>query len=222
MNCSEIRERLMDYLDGEIQDSPGQKTRTRMREHLGHCLECRREMLALEDLAVQARAMRTSVEPAADLWPDIENRIAASAGGGVPTSAWRSRWAFRLAAAAAFLVLALGFSLRWQPDESTHVAATQVVPENLPIDFGARANQARVEAGVLQVRRDLLGELDRRKEEMEPQTWREIETSLGELDRAIGEIFAALEEHPDDQTLNHLLATRYRQELSFLRRVARA
>ncbi len=216
MSCETIRDRLLDYLDGELD----LVLEEQVREHLGICLECRREWVVFRDLKAEAAKLRRAEAPVSDLWPDIESRLLLESS--TERRPLLGRWSFRVLAAAASLALVVGSAL-WIQDRlgGERIPASEVLALR-EIEFVARADQARVESGVMQMRKDLLGELDRRRDELELETWQAIAASLHELDQAIGEIHKALDAHPEDQQLNHLLAHRYRQELDFLRRITRA
>jgi hypothetical protein len=68
---------LQDHLDGELPPEAAD----RIRDHLAGCEACRSLFRDLEDLRARARALPSERDPSRDLWPGIEARIRAGAGG---------------------------------------------------------------------------------------------------------------------------------------------
>ena len=96
--CEEIREKLVDYADGQLSQSDSNK----IVEHLGKCRNCRRMLDALQ----------RSLELAEVIWEDglgaaKEIRIP------IPVKARKIRWP-RYAAVAASILLVLTTSIVWR------------------------------------------------------------------------------------------------------------
>jgi len=66
-------DRLSEYLDGELATAE----HAELERHLLTCAECARDLDALRQVALRARAL-PNAGPAADLWPAIQRRIARS------------------------------------------------------------------------------------------------------------------------------------------------
>lgn len=96
--CEEIREKLVDYADGQLSQSESNK----IAEHLGKCWNCRRMLDALQ----------RSLELVEVIWEDglgaaKEIRIP------IPVKARKIRWP-RYAAAAAGILLVVTTSIVWR------------------------------------------------------------------------------------------------------------
>ena len=73
MNCVDVRERLDDYVDGEL-------TAPELDEvelHVASCAACREEERELRALLAHAAALPKGVAPRRDLWPAISREIEA-------------------------------------------------------------------------------------------------------------------------------------------------
>lgn len=163
-----------------------------------------------DKLIEAARGLRTEISPERDLWPGIAAAIA------VPTPA---RWAPLLAQAAAIVLLVgassaityVAVSGRQQP--VTHVAPDLLFEQT---SFGGRYNLG---PGFLDARDALAVQLDTELARL-PETARaDVMANLEFVHTAIAEINQALEEDPENVTLQAKLLGAYREELSVLRRV---
>lgn len=94
MTCDEMKPLLMGYVDGEL----GEGDVERVREHLGACAACRRDLEAFRDLVKETEPMKLK-EPTDEIldrfWRSLYNRIEHGSG-----------WVLVMAGAA--LVLAYG------------------------------------------------------------------------------------------------------------------
>ena len=166
---------------------------------------------AVADLLARARALPQEAEPRRDLWSGIQNRIAAGSEPAVPGP--RPGWASvfprpRLAAAfGGALVAATALLTLWL-----------ATPPGLdPVrDAGAIAARARAEHGVSEIRSGLLAILEQRRDELPAETVASLQESLGAIDRAIADVYVALEANPDNHALRYLLAEAYRREAALL------
>jgi hypothetical protein len=117
-------------------------------------------------------------------------------------------------------VLVGGFGLCGIPEESI-LALRLVGPTGLtvvsnPAAIAALADSLRQRDGVSAVHRDLLALLEERRAQLPPEVVAAVERNLAEIDRAISEIHVAFEEHPENPSLQFLLAETYRREADML------
>jgi uncharacterized protein YhaN len=154
-----------------------------------------------------------AVEPARDLWPDIEARLE-------PREARSARrWLWPAAAA---VLLAVGSSLvtaRLMQRETPQVAQQ---PRPSPaITFAAAEFGPGQTLGPHYdaARAELARSLAQRIERLPPDARRQLEKNLAELQRASAEINAALELSPGDPLLEELLFNAYQDELAVLANV---
>ena len=93
MNCREVQERLVAYLDDEVTPSE----RALIRAHLAECEFCRKELAALSatqrrvSRSLQIRAAQTAPSPQA--WSRLQARLAGEAR---PSPPWLPTWLQRL------------------------------------------------------------------------------------------------------------------------------
>ena len=128
--CSEIRERLSAYLDGEL--SPLEVVG--MRHHLGECPGCRREMERLADLSSFLRLEGRKVPPA-PAWEAVEKRLAARAPGPQPVW-WRGLSTTKLVALAASLAAVVAVGLFFEAGRTERLE---------PVDLARTPQGARLE-----------------------------------------------------------------------------
>jgi len=163
------------------------------------------------------------IEPQRDLWPTLSTRLEPRrsrllrffglAGG------WTGPATLRLAGAAALLVLvAVTLWLVRRPEVAPQI--TPAVAAGAPAAYQASAELARSEDGVLQARHDLLEAVQRQREHLAPETVEILEENMRIIDQAIGEIRSALDDDPQNQQLNMLLAAQYQREVELLKQVS--
>jgi len=210
MSCQQIQQHLNDYLDDEL----SREIRESVREHLGECLVCRRELEELRALVDRAGKLKAEIQPARDLWPGVRARLVTSQDAEHP-------WWLQLAAAGiTILVLSVPFSVWWVGRQDTE-ARPHAQAGRETESVSVQAELARSEDGVLLARTDLLTAIERHRDVIEDDALRNLEDSMNILDRAIGELRAALDEDPYNLRLRMLLASRYQQERRLLQRVSR-
>ena len=228
MSCRDTRERLGDYVDGDLAEA----RRAAVERHLADCVDCRRELEELGALVAAAAELRRDVEPERDLWPAIAARLrsrdrSTTAG---PSSVAAGRWwhspGFRLAAAAALaaavtLVLARGWGERQPVGAQDPPRAEAAAVAAREMELALASEEARAEDGLLQVREDLLRAIAIRREEIDPATREVVDRNLAIIDRAIGEIHQALEADPRNGELGLLLASAYQREVELLQQITR-
>jgi hypothetical protein len=215
MSCQEINGRLDDYVDGSL--SPDE--RGRVEEHLAGCAACREELEALRGLLDSAAGLAREIEPGHDLWPSIEGRLA-RAEPAVARGGWRSQAWVGLAAAAA-LVAAVTIQVSRQADSPETAGAEPVEPVAVEAaaSFSVISEEVRVRNGLQQVREDLLRSIIERRESLDPETQELVDRNLELIDQAVAEIYQALEENPENQRLEFLLAATYQREVEFLKKM---
>ncbi|HOC17449.1 MAG TPA: zf-HC2 domain-containing protein [Vicinamibacterales bacterium] len=203
---------LSDYLDGEL--SPGE--RRALEDHLPGCAQCRAALEELAAVVQRAPALRQDEQPAADLWPGIEQRLGprraprARLGALVPAwpAAWPRLWP-AFAAAALVLAVAAGLVL---PRAGRSVAPEQAsVAEPQPPE--PRGDLRPLEAS--REYYDTLAQLQqaaRARLARDPRVVEVIEQNLEVLDMAIARYTDALAEQPGDSRLaSRLEAARQRK-----------
>jgi anti-sigma factor RsiW len=219
MNCREVRALLDDLVDGTLQA----EERRAVEEHLKECPECRTSESGLRALLARVGALPRSIAPVRDPWPGIVERIR---GGEVVEAdfAGRSRRWYPLgaaAAAAAVLIVAVSLvtaSFVWR-ERAARVAQSAERPSGAPGVTPASLDLAQAQAVFDGARTQLLAALQARKGSLSPQTLNVVEENLKIIDRAVGEMQAALARDPGNRELPALLVTAYRQEIDLLQRV---
>ncbi len=197
---------------------------SRGARHLLHCARCRTDVERIRELLALAATLPRSVEPPADLWPDIQARIRRQPGATSAPAVHRSRWdSFtsdrRWLAAAAVVLIAVSSAvtaLIYQPSGSFVVEAPDSLasPERTPEVRTVRDDYDRLD-------RELMQLLAAQREKMQPETIAKVERNLAIIDQAIAEIRAALVEDPSNQALHDLLKRSYGQKRALLDQVSK-
>jgi hypothetical protein len=163
-----------------------------------------------DKLELAAKRLATEISPERDLWPGIVEVIDAPR---------RSRWTPMFAQAAA-VVLLIGASsaVTYVAVKGQQVPVTQVSPDLVfeQASFGSRHNLG---PGFQDARNSLLAELDVELARLSPESRADVEANLELVHRAIVDINHALEQDPNNASLQAKLLGAYREELSVLRRV---
>ena len=219
MNCREVQALLDDLLDGDLPE--GQ--RRKVEDHLRGCAECRTSEARLRALLARVGALPRSLAPARDPWSGIVSRITAGEVIEHDFAGRGRRWYPLGAAAAAAAVLILTVSLVTAVLVSRERASrVALAPERSGAAVGvtpASLELAKAQATYAAARQQLLAALEARKGSLSPQTLAVVEENLRIIDRAVGEMQAALARDPGNRELPMLLVTAYRQEIDLLRRV---
>lgn len=138
MTCSEVQQRLPDYLRGKLSD----QEMSLVALHLHECKDCPNELASLQQLYDRLDAIEVD-EPHEQYWqtllPRIHRRIETRRRRRVPE--WVPRFGFPLAAAGAVIVVAL--EVLSPPDGS--IESPEIVPHN-----GLRTLLQEMSAGELQ------------------------------------------------------------------------
>ena len=213
---------LHDAADGS--DRPAEAGR--VARHLMHCAHCRAEVERIGELLALAASLPRTIEPPADLWPDIRSRIRTQPRGGArataaPPSRWGSlmrnpRW---LAAAAVLLVVASSAltTLYLDPGRNEIAARPDSVtrttePSGIPV--------RRVDDDYDRLDGELSALFAGQRGKLQPETIAKVERNLAVIDAAIAEIRAALAEDPGNDALHALLKASYGQKSALVRQVS--
>lgn len=218
MNCTECEKRLDDHLDGLLSPEIGRS----VTEHLASCPSCSTSFDELRLLQKAAERIPREIEPATDLWPEIFRRIDVSPHS---ISSWRATrsaidpW-LRIAAVIGLVAIGLWISISLsiqRPSHRTTQQAQAVDPS--PYGLAEQADRARAEDHTMLAKIDLIQTIERRRGILDAATLQQIEADRLVIDRAIGEIRAALSEQPENRSLKMALAARYQQETRLLQRI---
>jgi hypothetical protein len=151
-----------------------------------------------------------AIEPARDLWPQIEARLEPRTGRA------ERRWLWPAAAA---VLLVVGSSLitanLLRRDEP---AVASQPPANANVDYAVAAfgPGQTLDPAYYAARQELVRALSARIERLAPDVRQQLEQNLAEMRRASTEINAALELSPGDPLLEELLLNAYQDELAVL------
>jgi len=163
-----------------------------------------------DELIAAASALSTEISPDRDLWPGIEQAIAAPK---------RSRWTPLLAQAAA-VVLLIGassgvtyFAVKEEP------VVVQVMSANLRFEQTAFGAEQTLGSVYRSAQGDYQTELNEELERLSPEVRADIENNLALIKDAIAQINLALEQNPDNVLLQDLLVKTYREQHTLMRRV---
>jgi len=217
MTCEDFRARLDDYVDGELEITALHE----MELHLASCAACRSEERELRALLAQAAALPRLASPERDLWPEIATEISRPRLVlGFP--ARQAAWGGGLLAAAATLLIALLVGrgpLPGPTPDSTLASAPSPTPELAAASPEAALREA--EADYEQATKALLAALAAHRDQIAPLTLESVEKNLAVIDRAVGEVRAALVEDPGNPELTRMLAATQRKKVDVLRQVVK-
>lgn len=158
-----------------------------------------------------AQGLRREIAPERDLWPGIEEAIAAPR---------RSRWTPMLAQAAA-VVLLVGASsaITWMVVNDEDAPVVNVAPE-LMFEQASFGGDRSLGPDFLAARGALRAELDLEMARLSPEIRDDVQANIELVQDAIYEINLALEEDPDNALLQQKLLSAYRDEINLLRNVS--
>ena len=211
MNCAEARERLDDYVDGEL----AAPELHQMELHLASCPACRDEERELRVLLAHAAALPKEVAPSRDLWPSLSAEMAA--GPRVLPFVPR-RVVYGGLAAAAALVMALVVS-RGGPGSPMPVGRSSPTAIPAAARPGSALNEA--EADYDRATNALLATLQDHRDRIAPETIQSVERNLAVIDEALAQVRAALDKEPGNAELTRMLAATHRKKVDVLRRVVK-
>ena len=158
-----------------------------------------------------ARGLRQEIAPGRDLWPGIEEAIAAPR---------RSRWTPILAQAAAVLLLVGATSaVTWLVVKDDSAPVVNVAPELL-FEQASFGGDRSLGPDFVQARNALRAELEAELQRLSPAVRDDVLANIEVVHEAIDEINLALEEEPGNVLLQRKLLSAYRDELNLLRNVS--
>ncbi len=231
--------RLHDAADGSLAGADVDA----VEAHLAGCAACAERVRSIRALLEDARALAAPVEPERDLWPGIRARLGGR-GKEIPfparvrvdgeaasrrpaTSRHSGAWPAGLRVAASVALLVVGGAAGMLIARAGQAPVAPVATE--PPDGAAPGDAAALASDVIDVRATLTGEyanpvaeleaeLERRRNEMPPETVAEIERNLEIVDRAIDAALAAFDESPGDPVLPDMLHSAYGRKVKLLER----
>ena len=194
MNCAELRMRLEGYADGTL---PADEARA-LELHLADCAACSALLEQLEGRSPALAGLARSVEPADDLWPGIQARLAPR-GRRISLPSWAL-------AAAAVLLIALSSGV------------TALLLRHSPPPAQISASISPLETQYAAAAADLGAALEQARSRLSPETIATIMRNLAVIDSALAESRQALARDPGNTSLEQLVIVAWRQKMDFLRR----
>lgn len=171
------------------------------------------------EILAKAARLATPVAPERDLWPEIEQVIAA------PVVRQRSAWNTVWAQAAAVILLVGGSSgltylaMSGDAEPGMGSGADAVVSlrvEPVTANFGSRYHLG---PDYVDARRLVANSFDERLDDLSPEAREVVLANIETIRRAIEDINAALADDPDNVLLQRMLIDTYRDELSVMKAV---
>lgn len=198
MTCAELRLSLDGYASGSL---PAEAERA-FEDHLASCAACSALLEQAEARPDPVPALPRSVEPAADLWPAIQARLAPRGGRRrVSVPGWL------LAAAAVALVAVSSGVTALLLQRSTASPSAPLASAISPLEAQYASAAADLNAALVQARGRLA-----------PATLAVIERNLAVIDSALAESRRALASDPGNATLEQLVIATWKRKMDFLRR----
>lgn len=220
MNCIDCERLLDDHVDGLLPSDVGRS----VIEHLASCPACSTSHEELRLLRVAVERIPREIEPPSNLWPEITRRIEDSS---QSISSWRSArvglypW-LQVAAVIGLVTVGLWFAVSRSEHRSIERTTQQAQDFDRHLSsLSEHADRARAEDRTMLAKIDLIDTIERRRGVLDAATVRQIEADRLVIDRAIGEIHAALREQPENRSLKMALAARYQQEVRLLQQIGR-
>ena len=213
MKCSEIINRVDEFLDDRLNPAD----LTAVRTHLAECGACREEIEAVRDLRDRASHLPRSIEPPHDLWPQIAGRMSQE-------KIVRNRFGRQFLLAAAAVVLLVGSVVTAYlvgRNQASLIVSTPPAVETGPSQILLASFQELGVHDYAVTRNELLEALETRRGDLSPETLEMLKTNLEIIDEAMGNIAEALGENPDNEFLMKQLAAAYRRQINLLERAVR-
>lgn len=214
-----------DERQGMADDSLPGARRALIEQHALECPACASDVARLRTLISTARADLPALHSSDDAWPAIRARIERGKvvelpGVDGPRRRWslaafgRRQWWTTIGLSAA-TILILGTSYR---------AARPVASDSVAVRIGDRVVRNAVDSAASTERQIavLLDELELRRSMLRPESAAAIDADLDVVNKAIGELRAALARDPNNSALRQLLASANRQKLDLLHRAGNA
>lgn len=187
--------------------------------HLAECAECRATLERIRGLVRAARDLPRDIEPPAEVWAALRDRVAGERGRRSVVHVrrwWHNGW---LATAAA-VVLVLGTATFMAALARGKSAKAKAMMVATPPQAPPRSTPAllAVDRNYVATIRELREALATQRSELSPGTVATLERSLRVIDAAIAEARTALAADPANQALVDILAGHYAHEVDLLQR----
>lgn len=217
MTCADVRDRLDDYVDGELPSAELHEVEL----HIGACPACSGEERAIRAILAHAAALPKTTSPSRDLWPEIAAELEADKGGRVLPFPSRPVVLGGLLAAAAALFVALVTSPSGPSPDPAPTGASGGSPAPTFAAASPGSELQGAEADYERATRALLATLEEHRDELEPETLKNVEQNLAVIDEALREVRAALDAEPGNPELTRMLAATHRKKVDVLRQVVK-
>lgn len=217
MTCEDVRDRLDDYVDGEL----AQSERDVLASHLTGCSACREQERGLRKLLAEAAALARETAPARELWPGIAERLRPAL-----LAFPRRSTSFRpltLAAAAAVLI-ALSSGVTWRVARRPPAPVASrfaTAPTVALVALTPAADLLDAEREYASATSDLLAAIEARRDSLSPEAASAVALNMRVIDAALKSLRVALRSQPGNPELTQLLASTHKRKLEALRRVVR-
>lgn len=208
-------ERLSDHVDGGLSGSELEA----VERHLETCEVCRHVREDLQRVAGAARLLGP-IEPATDLWPGLQSRIAA------PDTRRASARPMSppLLAAAAVVLIAISASLAWWGrgalGEASVMAGSDVGSSPTSVRAAAAGPDGPVSEALATELERLESVIADSRDRLEPGTVHVLERNLVLIERAIEDSYRALALDPENDFIRGHLERTYERKLEYLREIA--
>lgn len=225
-------ERTLELLDDYAEGTLPPHDERGVRRHLMQCDDCRAEERELRTLLDEAAALPPEIQPPAELWEGIAARLEPRSAAVAPAPeipvigprpVRRIPWWMQAAAAVALVVTTSVVTLQVDRAGPPRVAAVQ---QAQPAAQQAAAPAARTALAAFrpaeQEYQRAIGDLEQmlgqHRDKLAPQTVATLEANLKVIDRAIQESRAALAADPNSRELATMLSQSYDAKLDVLQR----
>jgi tetratricopeptide (TPR) repeat protein len=224
-------ERTLELLDDYVEGTLPPHDERGVRRHLMQCEDCRAEERELRTLLDEAAALPPEIQPPVELWEGIAARLEPRSATVAlspeipmigPRPVRRIPWWMQAAAAIALVVTTSMVTLRIDRAGSSQVAAVQQQPAAQQAAApAARTALAAFHPAEQEYQRaigDLEQMLGQHRDKLAPQTVATLEANLQVIDKAIQESRAALAADPNSRELATMLSQSYDAKLDVLQR----
>ena len=214
MRCTEVRERLDDFVDGHLEPDDVAD----LKRHLAGCEGCREEERELRDLLSRASSLKVEAAPTRDLWPGISDRIERRGVAAFFNAESWSSWRTGAALAATVLIVAVIATVFYRMGQGSAPGTASSPIQPMTASNQETSSQV-VQDEFDEARLELRGWLEHHRESLPPETLQNVEDNLKIIDDSVAEIQVALDQNPASPGLNRMLLAAYRREVELLQRV---